>query len=213
MNKFYTRIKKLLGGLALKVFRVRSINLEKEPQGVPFIVCCNHTSALDVAVISSALKSQVRYLSKKEVFRVPILASFAKSMGAIPVDRGGSDVGAVKKSIEILKGGECMGIFPQGTRRKKQDPSTTPTKNGIGMIASRSGVGILPVCIITKKNKLSMFRKTYFVVGDFIPPEALEFPELSGKEKYDEITALAFGKVCELYHKGALPKANGGLLE
>ncbi len=210
MNKFYTKMKNWLGGIALKLFRVRIKNREKEPQGVPFIVCCNHTSALDVAVISSALNSQIRYLSKKEVFRVPLLAQFAKAMGAIPVDRGGNDVGAVKKSIEILKGGECMGIFPQGTRQKKKDPRTTPTKNGIGMIASRSGVGILPVCIKTKKNKLSFFKKTEFIIGDYIPPEALEFADLNGKERYDAITSLAFGKVCDLFHYDELPPASGG---
>lgn len=209
MNKFYTRMKNWLGGLALKLFRVKIINKEKEPQGVPFIVCCNHTSALDVAVISSALNAQVRYLSKKEVFRVPLLAQFAKAMGAIPVDRGGNDVSAVKKSIEILKGGECMGIFPQGTRQKKKDPRTTPTKNGIGMIASRSGVGILPVCIKTKKNKLSFFKKTEFIIGDYIPPEALEFSYLGGKERYDAITSLAFGKVCDMFHYKELPPAGG----
>ncbi|MBQ4584595.1 MAG: 1-acyl-sn-glycerol-3-phosphate acyltransferase [Clostridia bacterium] len=209
MNKFYTRMKNWLGGLALKLFRVKIINKEKEPQGVPFIVCCNHTSALDVAVISSALNAQVRYLSKKEVFRVPLLAQFAKAMGAIPVDRGGNDVSAVKKSIEILKGGECMGIFPQGTRQKKKDPRTTPTKNGIGMIASRSGVGILPVCIKTKKNKLSFFKKTEFIIGDYIPPEALEFSDLGGKERYDAITSLAFGKVCDMFHYKELPPAGG----
>lgn len=209
MNKFYTRMKNWLGGLALKLFRVKIKNPEKEPQGLPFIVCCNHTSALDVAVISSALNSQVRYLSKKEVFRVPLLAQFAKAMGAIPVDRGGNDVGAVKRSIEILKGGECMGIFPQGTRQAKKDPKSTPTKNGIGMIASRSGVGILPVCIKTKRNKLGFFRKTEFIIGDYIPPQSLEFSDLNGKEKYDAITTLAFGKVCDMFHYKELPPSGG----
>ncbi|MBQ7907230.1 MAG: 1-acyl-sn-glycerol-3-phosphate acyltransferase [Clostridia bacterium] len=205
MNKFYTKIKKMFGGLAKKLFRVKVINPENEPKGVPFIVCCNHTSAFDVVVISSCLENQFNYMAKKELFRVPLLAQFIKAMGAVPVDRKSGDVGAVKKSIEILKDGSCMGIFPQGTRRKGVDPRTTPLKDGLGMLATRSGVGILPVCIRTKKNKLKMFHKTELVIGEYIPPEALEFSELSTKEKYSEITRLAFNKVCDMHDQGMLP--------
>ena len=67
------------------------------------------------------------------------------------------------------------------------------------MFADRAEVGILPVCIKTKKHKLKAFHKTEFIIGDYIPPEELSFPELSGKEKYQKISELAFSKVIELY--------------
>lgn len=207
MNKFYRAMKAMFGKLFKLLFRVRIINPENEVLDRPYIVCCNHTSLFDVVVISLAMKTQIRYMAKKEVFKVPILSSFVKAMGAYPVDRKKGGAAAIKKTLEILKDGSCVGIFPQGTRHKKVDPRTTEIKDGIGMIAARSGVGILPVCIRTKKNKLKFFRRTEFVIGKYIPPEEIAFPELGGREKYREISQLAFSKVCDMNDEGrALPQ-------
>ena len=206
-NKFYTKIKKFFAGLFRRLYRIKVINESKEPLDKNYVVCCNHTSLMDVVIIAIALKNQLRFMAKKEIFKVPILNWFVKSMGAFPVDRKSGDVGAIKKTIEILKDGDCVGIFPQGTRHKKVDPRTTEIKDGIGMIAARSGVGILPVCIRTKKNKLKFFRRTEFVIGKYIPPEEIAFPELGGREKYREISQLAFSKVCDMNDEGrALPQ-------
>ncbi len=202
MNKFYTKMKRFFGGLFKRLYRVRIVNSEKEPLGIPYIVCCNHTALMDVTVISLSMKSQVHYMAKKEVFKVPILKSFAKAMGAFPVDRKHGDVGAVKKTIELLKEGECVGVFPQGTRKPYVHPRDTEIKNGIGMFADRAGVGILPVCIRTKKHKLKLFRKTEFIIGDYISPEDIKFEEYTGKEKYQRIADYAFSKICELYDEG-----------
>lgn len=199
MSKFYRRIKKFFGWIFKNLYRVRIVNPEKEVLDRPYIVCCNHTALMDVTVISLAMQRQVRYMAKKEVFKVPILKGFVTAMGAFPVDRKHGDVGAVKKTIELLKAGECVGVFPQGTRCPYKHPRDTEIKNGIGMFAERAGVGILPVCIRTKKHKLKVFRKTELIIGDYISPEELSFPELSGKEKYQKIAEYAFSKVSELY--------------
>ncbi|MBO5286691.1 MAG: 1-acyl-sn-glycerol-3-phosphate acyltransferase [Clostridia bacterium] len=199
MNRFYRTMKRLFGKLFKFLFRVKIVNPEKEIEGVPFVVCCNHTSLFDVCVISLAMKNQIRYMAKKEIFKVPILAQFVKAMGAFPVDRKAGDVGAVKKSIEILEGGECLGVFPQGTRQPRVNPRDAKIKNGIGMFASRANVGILPVCIKTKKNKLRFFRKTEFIIGDYIPPQDIAFEGLSGKERYEKISEYAFSKVADLF--------------
>ncbi|MBQ7225677.1 MAG: 1-acyl-sn-glycerol-3-phosphate acyltransferase [Clostridia bacterium] len=199
MNKFYRRIKKIFGWIFRKLYRVRVINPENEVLDKPYVVCCNHTALMDVTIISANMKTQVHYMAKKEVFKVPILKSFAKAMGAFPVDRKRGDVGAVKKTIEILKSGECVGVFPQGTRHPYVHPRDTEIKNGIGMFADRAGVGILPVCIRTRKHKLKLFRKTEFIIGEYIPPEEIAFPELSGKEKYQKIAEYAFSRLVDLY--------------
>lgn len=201
MNKFYRRVKKLFGWIFRKLYRVRIVNPEKEPTGIPYLVCCNHTALMDVTVITLSMKTQVHYMAKKEVFKVPVLKSFAKAMGAFPVDRKNGDVGAVKRTIEFLKNGECVGVFPQGTRKAGIHPKDTEFKNGIGMFADRAGVGILPVCIKTKKHKLKLFRKTYFVIGDYIPPKDLSFEEYTGKEKYGKIADYVKERLVELYDR------------
>ena len=196
-NRFYTKMKKFFAGLFKRLLRIRITNPQNEPQNTNFVVCCNHTSLLDVVAIAIGLKAQVRFMAKKEVFKVPILNWFVKSMGAFPVDRKGGDVGAIKKTIEILKDGNCVGIFPQGTRCPYKNPRETSIKDGVGMVAHRADVGILPVAIKTKKGKLKFFRKTEFIRGEYIPSETLKF-EGTHKEQYEKITRYAFDKVCDL---------------
>ena len=197
MNRFYRTMKRIFGGLFKMLYRVKAVNPEKEVMDKPYIVCANHTSLMDVVAMVIAFKGQIRFMAKKEVFPVPILGWFVKSIGAFPVDRKSGDVGAIKKTIDILKNGERVGIFPQGTRCPYVNPRETEIKDGIGMIASRAGVGIVPVFIKTKKGKLKLFRKTRVIIGNYIPPEELEFNE-TGKEKYKRISHYAFDKICDL---------------
>ena len=196
-NKFYSKIKKFFAGLFKKLLRIEIVNPENEPTDKNYIVCCNHTSLWDVVAIAIGLKRQVCFMAKKEIFKVPIVNWFAKSMGAFPVDRKSGDVGAIKKTIEILKEGNCIGIFPQGTRCPYINPRQTDIKDGIGMVSKRAEVGILPVAIKTKKGKLKFFRKTEFVIGEFIPLEKLNF-DGTNKEQYDKITKFAFNETCNL---------------
>ena len=200
MNKFYKFIKGFFGWIFKKLYRVKVINREKEVKGQPYIVCCNHTALMDVTVITANMETQVRYMAKKEIFGIPLIKHFFKAMGAIPVDRKSGDVGAIKKAVECLKNGECVGVFPQGTRMPGKHPQDTEIKSGMGMFANRAGVGILPVCIRTKKHHLKLFRRTEFIIGDFIPAEELAFPELSGREKYQKIADYAFERVIDLYN-------------
>ena len=196
-NKFYSKIKRFFAGLFKRLLRIRITNSENEPTDKNFVVVCNHTSLLDVVVIAIGLKGQLRFMAKKEIFKVPILNWFVKAMGAFPVDRKSGDVGAIKKTIEILKEGNSVGIFPQGTRCPYKNPRETPIKDGSGMVAHRAGVGILPVAIKTKRGKLKFFRKTEFIIGEYIPSEMLNF-EGTNKEQYEKITHYAFDKVCDL---------------
>lgn len=197
MNRIYRRLKKIFGGLLRFIFRVKIVNPEKEISGTPFIVCANHTGAFDPVIISAAMKNQICYMAKKEAFKIPIIRHLLKSLGTFPIDRKHGDVGAIKKTIEILKDGGCVGIFPQGTRCPYVDPRMTEVKNGIGMIAARAGVGVLPVYLKTKKNKTGFFKKTRLIIGDYIPPEELDF-QLTGKEKYAKISEYVFDKICTL---------------
>lgn len=197
-NKFYKVIKFLFKWFFKLIYRVKIKNKEKEPLDKNFIVCCNHTALMDVAVIILSLKNQIRFMAKKEVINAPVAGWFIKGMGAFPVDRKAKDVGAIKKTIKILDEGSCVGIFPQGTRHPYENPRETAVKDGIGMVALRANVGILPVAIRTKKSKLKLFRRTEFVIGDYIEPSELQFEAETIKEKYQKATEYAFSKVCDL---------------
>jgi len=59
-------------------------------------------------------------MAKEELFRIPLVSSFIKSLGAFPVKRGKGDVGAIKTALKLLEEGHIVGIFPEGTRLKNK---------------------------------------------------------------------------------------------
>ncbi len=179
-------------------FRVKTVGLENVPEKNGFMVCANHTSATDPIVLCIAMRRQkIHFMAKKELFKVPVLASFFRLLGAFPVDRGGSDVGALKKAISYISDGMNMGIFPQGHRFPKVDPRETTTKNGAALIATKANADILPCYILRKNNKYSFLCKTLVIIGEPIAFEDLGYdPEASGE--YARITDIVFDKICTL---------------
>lgn len=197
-SRAYRIIYPLFSGLIGFLFNIKVINKEKEPLEGGFVVCANHTSAADpIALCYAFRKSQIHFMAKKELFKIPIVAQLVKLLGAFPVDRSGNDVGAVKKAISLLEDKKCMGIFPQGHRFAGENPRNTKTKNGVALIATKAGADILPCYIWRKKNKFRLFCRTYVIIGDVIPFESLNF-DPDGSGEYPRITDIAFDKICTL---------------
>ena len=178
-------------------FCIRVVNKEKIPKEGGCIVCANHTSMLDVLILSAALGRQIRYMGKKELFKIPLLRGFLTLLGAYPVDRGGADVGSIKKTISLLEDGEMIGIFPQGTRHAGVNPAETPVKHSVGMIAYHAKATVVPTYIRTRGNRVRFFRKTELVVGDPIPYESFGF-ESGGRNEYKTATEKIFSDICAL---------------
>ena len=198
----YKGLHTCLGALIRGIFRVKVVGSENLPKEGSYIVACNHLCDTDPVVLAAAIKSgrQIRFMAKKELFKVPVLAQLVKALGAYPVDRGGADVGALKYSLKLLENGEVVGIFPQGTRYPKIHPATSKVRNGVGMLAKRSGAMILPACIETKNFKMiPFFRRTYVRFGTPYQPTFTK----EGSEAYPEIANEAFEKILAL-----LPKQN-----
>lgn len=179
-------------------FRVKVLGRENEPEKGGFVVCANHVSATDPVVISYAFRNhQVRFMAKKELFKVPIVGWLVGLMGAFPVDRAGNDVGAIKKSVAMVKDGQSMGIFPQGHRYPKVDPRTTPTKNGAALITAKAEADVVPVYIVRKNNTHKLFRRTLVIIGKPIPFEEFGYDsEESGA--YAKMTATIFDRICTI---------------
>ncbi len=196
-NKTYDAYKKLLGGPAKAVFRIKAFGEENLPADRGVIVCANHTSFSDVIVMSAATDVQIRYMAKKELFSVPIVGALVKSLGAYPVDRKGGDVGALRQTVEMIGEGNAVGIFPQGTRQRYVDPRTTEVQHGVGLIAYRAKCDVVPVFIKTKNNHTHFFGKTEVHFGKVIPFEELQF-EKGGREEYKRAAELIFDRVCSV---------------
>ena len=196
-SKFHRFICFLFGGIVRLIYRIRVIGAENEPEDGNFLVCSNHISAGDPVIITAAMKHQVCFMGKKELFKIPILSSLLRALGAFPVDRRGGDVGAVKNSIRLLQEGNCVGLFPQGTRQPGKNPRDTEVRNGAAMIAYRANATIVPVYIYRKDNTPRLFRKTTVVIGAPIPFSEFHYdPEAKGE--YNRISQEIFDRVCTL---------------
>lgn len=197
-SRFFRVIYALLAWLVGLIFRISVVDRRNEPESGGYVVVANHVSATDPIIISCAFrKHQIHFMAKKELFGIPLFGRFIRMLGAFPIDRGGSDVGAIKNAVGIVEDGCCLGVFPQGHRYPGQDPRSTRVKNGAALIASRAGAPIVPVYIWHKGNKGGFFRKTYVIIGELIPFESFEY-DREGSGEYTRITDTVFGKVCEL---------------
>ena len=109
------------------------------------LLVSNHQSNLDPGLIGAVLPCQSNFLAKKELFSVPVIGWIIKTCNGIPLDRGGVDRGALKRAIHVLRTGEKLLLFPEGTR--SLDGQLGQGKPGAGMIAAMAGVPCVPIYI------------------------------------------------------------------
>ena len=142
-NPHFVRIQKILGPLVRFLFPITLEGAENLPDDRPVMLCANHSSAWDPILFVAAIWTgyPLRIMAKKQLLRIPILGSILKAIGVFAVDRGNSDILAVKTAIQSLKQGWNLLIFPEGTRVK--NPGQAEVKGGAAMIAIRSGVQML----------------------------------------------------------------------
>ena len=193
---FYEGMYKTFAPAVAWLYRVEPVGLENISEGGA-ILAANHTSFADVLVISAAARRQVRYMAKKELFKIPLLSQLIRALGAYPVDRGGADVGSIRKTIALISEGELVGIFPQGHRNGGVDPRTTEVKAGVGLIAYHTKAKVIPVFIDNKRMRTGMFRKNRVIFGTPISFEELMF-ESGGKTEYMRASRIIFDRICEI---------------
>jgi 1-acyl-sn-glycerol-3-phosphate acyltransferase len=147
------------------IWRWRVEGLENFPAEGPVIVVANHVSYWDPVLIGSALPRQVFFMAKKELFSLPLLGISLKSWGMFPVDRSRSDRGAIKRALELLKQGQVIGVFPEGTRSKSG--SLLPFSTGAAYFATRTGVPVCPVAVVTVTGSSSwgLWRRLSLRIG------------------------------------------------
>ena len=184
--------------------RIKAVGIENIPTDRGYVICSNHIAAKDVIMIGAAYPQPIRFVAKKELFSVPVIGGLITRLGAIKLDRVGSDVAAIKTSVNLAKAGYNVAIFPQGHRYPGVDPATTPTKNGAGLIACKSESDVLPVFIKVKNNKYRFLRKIEIIFGKPIKNSELGFVN-GGSDEYKEATDKIFAEILKLGGYDALP--------
>ena len=142
----YNFIKTLLYYFFKVFFRFKIIGIENIPTTGGVIIAANHISLWDPPVVGAGLRRPINFMAKEELFAIGPLRWIITIMKAFPVKRGAADRGAIRNAINLLKSGEILGLFPEGTRSKNGELGKPEA--GIGMIVLKAGVPIVPAAII-----------------------------------------------------------------
>ena len=126
------------------LFRIKVEGRDDVPRHGKLLLAANHVVAIDPLLIASFAPRQLHFLGKREIFGMPVLGRLAKFFNCIPIDRADVSPSTLKTIGEIFERGGGLLLFPEGTRTK--DGAIAPFKAGIGLIAARNEVGIVPVC-------------------------------------------------------------------
>lgn len=172
------------------IFRGRENEI---PEGA-MIVFGNHYSNLDVFLLTIAFKRQIRFMGKHTLFEIPVVGYFVKAYGAFPVNREKTDLTAMKTALRLLKDGEVLGIFPEGTRVKGEKISDP--KGGIAMFAWKTKSPVVPVHL-EYRRRFHFLNHIEVTVGAPIRPEDLPI-EKGTPDEYKEASEFLIEKVYQL---------------
>jgi glycerol-3-phosphate dehydrogenase (NAD(P)+) len=142
----YLVVRALLVPLFLLYFRMQRIGREHLPADGPLLLASNHRSFLDPFVIGTMVRRPVYYMAKRELFEKRWQAWLLNALGAFPVDRGTGDGDAMDTARAILERGDCVVVFPEGTR-VRPGPLAAP-RRGVGRLALETGAAVAPVAVI-----------------------------------------------------------------
>lgn len=180
-----------LGGLYRIVFRVRITG--SVPETGSYIICANHINYLDAAAIVLLNKRMVYFVAKEDLFRFRLLNWLAHVFDIIPIKRNMQDMEAMKRCLKVVKSGDLLGIFPEGTRKGLE--KNGKAKNGAAYMAIKTGTPVIPVGI---HGKFKPFSKVYVNYGE---PIDLSSYKGTDKDKQNEATKLIMDNIVMLTKK------------
>jgi 1-acyl-sn-glycerol-3-phosphate acyltransferase len=169
--------------------RGRVFGTNRVPNTGPVILACNHQSFFDPILATLALPRECDYMARDTLFANPLFRRLILSLNAFPIRRGEADITAIKETLRRLKAGRLVTTYPEGTRT--QDGRIGPMLPGIGSVAKKAGVPVVPVLIEgayeawPRHQKLPGRCEITVVYGEPIPPS--QHAGMSAKELMEEI--------------------------
>lgn len=152
----YWFLRSLVQVVLIQTIRIRHADRELAEVPGGFVLACSHVSHLDPVLISAILRRKVDWVARIEFFRNPVMALLMRFVDAIPINRQGVPISAIKSSIRRIREGKIIGIFPEG--EVMQDGVSVlrggPLKYGFALVAQRTNCPVIP-CISLGTEKLS----------------------------------------------------------
>jgi 1-acyl-sn-glycerol-3-phosphate acyltransferase len=180
------------------LYRLRARGVEHLPEG-GFVLGANHTSNFDPWPLGIPLwpRRQLRFMAKSELFN-PVLGPIIRAGGAFKVRRGAGDIEAVRTAVELVKEGEIVVMFPEGTRRQKglRKKHVARAHTGAARIALGAGAPLVPAAI-KGTDRLSRLGPLRVVFGE--PLDLSDLEGLDVKSASETATERLMARIEELY--------------
>lgn len=128
------------------IFRLEIKGRKNLPHTGGFIIASNHLSYLDPAVVGAACPRTLNFMARHDLFTIPILGAFIRSVGVIPIRRNFADIASIKEALGHLRQARGIALFPEGSR-SAGDGLRRDAQPGIGFMAVRSQTPVVPAFI------------------------------------------------------------------
>ncbi len=175
---FYRIVRFLIEVFCRIYFRLRVFGSDNIPKTGAFILAPIHRSNVDTPIVSVVTKRRLRFMGKDSLWKIKPIGVILSALGGFPVTRGSADLEALKRCLAVLKLGEPLVMFPEGTRQS--GPKIHPLFDGAAYLAIKADVPIVPVGfggtegVMPKGSKMVLPRRCSVVVGKPIYPPKSE---------------------------------------
>ncbi len=175
---FYRFAAALIGGLAKVLFRPSVEGVENIPLTGPVLIAPSHRSNVDFAFTLFMSPRKVFFMAKDGIYKSKLFGDILTRLGAFPVNREGADRQSMRLAEEVLRRGQALVLFPEGTR--KSGATIEALHDGAMFIAARTGAIVVPVGIAGSEQALPVgakfprFAKINIVIGAPIAPPSSE---------------------------------------
>lgn len=150
------------------VMKYEVSGLEHFPREGAVIVAANHVTNFDVFPMQFALPRVIFFMGKAELFRNPIVDLLARNLGGFPVNRGEKDQWAMDHALKVLRHGQTLGMFPEGTR--SHGGGLKVAKTGTAKLSLEAGCPIVPMAVVGSDQFLKRFPHRARVQIQILPP-------------------------------------------
>jgi 1-acyl-sn-glycerol-3-phosphate acyltransferase len=186
--------KAIIGNGTALLSRLRVYGVENVPLEGGLVLAVNHLSFVDPPAVGAAMPRRIYYMAKSELHKVPGLAQLIRFFGTFAVKRGESDRDAVRMMREVVRRGEALGVFVEGTRQRNGIPGAA--KPGAAMVALQERVPVLPMAIRGSYG----WRPWNLRAVDIAIGEPMRFDDVPANGKgYKEATAQIEAEIRRLW--------------